>query len=167
MLSLVKAQCLPCLLAILVVLLCSIWQSLNESLISEFKEPPSSPSPLNQKLAETIQKRPLHSLLHSLLQLSKAIFADAARKHTTMVKCAVSMDDQLLCAIKCCGACSRVLFSSGVCEKPYKAVVPCPVNSSSVAHNHCHLHLDRWCIAACWAGCIVGWISLFDLTFDY
>ena len=59
----------------------------------QFKEPPSSPSPLNQKLAETIQKRPLHSLLHSLLQLSKAIFADAARKHTTMVKCAVSMDD--------------------------------------------------------------------------
>ena len=65
----------------------------------QFKEPPSSPSPLNQKLAETIQKRPLHSLLHSLLQLSKAIFADAARKHTTMVKCAVSMDDQLLCTI--------------------------------------------------------------------
>ena len=50
----------------------------------------------------------------------------------------------------------KVRFS---CKKPYKAVVPSPVNSSSAAHNHCYLHLYRQSIDA-GLSAFGGWVLL-------
>ena len=94
--------------------------------------------------------RPLNSLLHHLLQLSNAIFDGAAYKHTTIKNRGWSgpvcnyVELQSL-AIAPSAVLCKVRFS---CKKPYKAVVPSPVNSSSAAHNHCYLHLYRQSIDA-------------------